>query len=85
MLTEKLLHDTNMIDMLNVVVENFRQQGVICEIASPSELSFSSTLPEASVREIVAGCSLPLALTFEQAQAGCRGSAKVQGLARADE
>ena len=85
MLSGKMLHDSSMTQMLNVVVDNFARQGVVCEIASPSKLSFSSTLPESTVREILAGCSLPLSVSFEQAQSGCRGSAEVQGLQRADE
>lgn len=85
MLSGKMLHDSSMIQMLNVVVENFAAQGVIAEITSPSGLSFSSTLPQSTVREILQGCSIPLSFSFEQAQTGCRGSAKVQGLQRADE
>ncbi|MXV76279.1 hypothetical protein F4Z99_18650 [Candidatus Poribacteria bacterium] len=87
MLTQKVLHDSQMMNMLNVVVENFKQQGVICEITSPTSFSFSSTLPSARVEDVFEGCSLPLKSTIQSLEetAGCHGSVEVIGLARADE
>ena len=87
MLTQKLMHDTAMTNMLSMVIDNFREQGVICEITSPSSFSFSSTLPPSRVAEVFEGCSLPLKPVIETVEntAGCHGSAEVLGLLRADE
>lgn len=83
----KLGHDASMTNMLGFVIDNFKQQGVVCEITSPTSFSFSSTLPSPRVREIFEGCSLPLKPTVQELEgtAGCHGSVEVIGLARADE
>lgn len=85
MLTQKLLHSSKMLNMLAAVVTYFEDMGVICEITSPTRLSFSSTLPKARVREIFEGSSVPLIPLFEDVGQGARGSAEVQGIPRADE
>ena len=85
MLTQKLLHSSNMLHMLVVVVRYFEDMGVICEITSPTTISFSSTLPKACVREVFEGSSVPFTPSFEDVEQGARGSAEVQAIPRADE
>lgn len=87
MLTNKMMHDSQMLNMLSKVVESFQAQGVVCEITSPKSLSFSSTLPPARVKEVFEACSLPLKPTIQtlESAAGCHGSVEVLGLTRADE
>lgn len=85
MLTEKLLHDSSMYQILTIATEHLERQGIICDVTSPKSVSFSSTLPEREVKEIFEGSSVPMKPSFEQAARGCRGTAVVQGIPRADE
>jgi len=71
--------------MLSAAIQLFEDQGVICEITSPTSVSFSSTLPSERVKEIFEASSVPMKPSFEDAQSGCRGTAVVQGIPRADE
>ena len=84
--TQRLLQDAPMMQLLGAALKNFERQGVICEITSPNSVSFSSTLPQAQVQEIFDGSSVPMKPLFDSAAVqGCRGSAVVQGIMRADE
>ena len=83
--TNRGVHESSMIQMLSAALKLFQDQGVICEITSPNSISFSSTLPQSRVKEIFEASSVPMIPSFSEAQQGCRGTAAVQGIARADE
>ena len=83
--SSKLLHTNAMNQMLGVCIGLFKEQGVLCEIQSPTEISFESTLPRERVKEIFESSSVPLNPSFEEIDNGCRGTAKVLGVSRADE
>ena len=85
MLTRRFLHDSKMIQMLGVVVSHLEGMGVICEIVSPTRISFSSTLPRSRVQKILESSSASLIPIFENVSQGARGEAEVQGIPRADE
>ena len=85
MLANKGFHESSMIQMLSSAIKLFQDQGVICEISSPSSVNFSSTLPKERVKEIFEASSVPMQPSFESAEQGCRGTATVQGIPRADE
>ena len=85
MISNRLLHETSMNQMLGVAIRLLSDQGVICEVKSSSSVSFKSTLPKVRVREIFDASSVPMKVTFDQVSEGCGGTAIVQGVPRADE
>ena len=85
MVSNRFLHDSSMTQMLRVATGVLQDQGIICEITSPTSVSFSSTLPERRVKEIFEGSSPLMKPSFNSAENGCRGTAVVLGVLRADE
>ena len=85
MVSNRLLHTSSMLQMLGQAISFFSDQGVICEVTSPSSMSFKSTLPKERVKEIFEASSIPIKPTFEETPEGCMGTVIVQGVTRADE
>ena len=85
MVSNRFLHDDSMTQMLQVATGVLQDQGIICEITSPTSVSFSSTLPQSRVKEIFESSSVPMKPSFNSAENGCRGTAIVLGVSRADE
>lgn len=79
------MFESRLTGMLQAAIPFFEDQGVICEITSPTSISFSSTLPKSRVRDIFEASSVPIKPSFADAESGCRGDAVVQGVPRADE
>ena len=85
MLSNRGLHAASMTQMLLAAIKLFEDQGVICEVTSPTSVSFSSTLPKARVKEIFEASSVPMKPSFSESEQGSYGTANVQGVPRADE